>query len=119
MPKVSRKPDGFVPLERAVLAAALELTVRGELEFHGYALGQLLEDGYGAYRRTGFGSLYRALSRLVDDGCLTSHWSVVAGEDGAERPRRLYQLTALGKEAAHSAQGTLAATSLTPRLRLS
>src|SRR5437870_1923044 len=102
MPRMARGPDdGLVALEREILDAAIELTIRGQDEFHGYGMAELLEDERHAHRRTGFGSLYRALARLEDMGFLNSRWSVAESQENA-KPRRLYRLTPAGMAAVTS-----------------
>jgi Transcriptional regulator PadR-like family len=99
----------LTPLEVDVLAAGLKLMERGQAEFYGYALASHLEDGSGAYRRTGFSSLYRTLERLEARKFLTSRWDLTS-----PRPRRLYQLT---EDAAQLVQrGVPVVQRLSPRL---
>ena len=95
-----RKPGTLVPLEVAVLEAALELVERGAGEFHGFLLAKRMEDAEGARRLTAHGTLYRSLARLEDAGLLESRWEDPhnAAEEG--RPlRRLYRVTGAGEAA--------------------
>jgi DNA-binding PadR family transcriptional regulator len=75
------------------LAAGQTLKDGGRSSFYGYDLASYLEDADGAYRRTGFSNLYRTLDRLESRKLLSSMWDV-----NGPRPRRVYQLTALGEK---------------------
>ncbi len=94
-----RKKGSLIPIERALIAAALDVPGRGE--FHGYAIAKEMLDREGARRLTGHGTLYRALDRLEEAGLLASRWEdpLIAADQGRPR-RRLYQLTAAGEHAA-------------------
>ena len=109
-----RKPGALVPLERDICLEAYELKRHGSAEFHGYELAKSLRDAAGHRLLTGYGTLYRALSRLETMGLLSSRWedpTVFAREN---RPaRRLYTLTAAGSAAALEARRSLA--EMTPR----
>jgi poly-beta-hydroxybutyrate-responsive repressor len=64
---------------------------------HGYELLKGL--AYLGFRSGGAdqGAVYRALRRLEEDGCVVSRW-----ETGASGPaRRIYEITALGREVLH------------------
>ncbi len=105
-------PDRSIltPLELEILQAALLLEARGTAEFHGYDLAANLEDQDGAYRRTGFSTLYRALDRLDRRKLLASRWNL-----SGPRPRRLYHVN--GQEARQAiATSTRTAARPTPRL---
>jgi PadR family transcriptional regulator, regulatory protein PadR len=95
-----RKEGALVPLEVAVLEAALELRSRGTGEAHGFLLAKELRDGRQARRLTAYGTLYKALDRLERAGYLTSRWEdpQLAADDGRPR-RRFYQVTLTGEAA--------------------
>ncbi len=100
-----RKPGTLIPIERTLLAAALELRAAGELEFHGYAIARRMRGEDGGRQLTGYGTLYRALERLETAGLLDSTWEDPELAFREERPRRrLYRITALGQEAASAAE---------------
>lgn len=95
-----RKEGALVPLEVAILEAALDLTRRGTPEAHGFLLARELRDRQGAKRLTAYGTLYKALERLEQRGYLDSRWEDPnrAAEDGRPR-RRFYRLTIVGEQA--------------------
>ena len=99
-----RKKGVLIPIEWSLLAAALETRLRGESEFHGFAIAKLMRDREGARRLTAHGTLYRALQRLEEAGLLRSRQEdpMVAAADGRPR-RRLFELTAAGEKAAAEA----------------
>jgi DNA-binding PadR family transcriptional regulator len=96
-----RKGDtALVPFEYQLLEAALALRASGIKDFYGYALLERLEQT-GQLLGQGFSTLYRALRRLDEMGYLKSRWANSADNGGAGRPRRMYQLTGKGIEAAN------------------
>ena len=101
---VRRKKGVLIPIEWSLLAAALEARLRGELEFHGYAIAKVMRDREGARRLTAHGTLYRVLDRLEQAGFLRSRQEdpMLAAAEGRPR-RRLFQLTAAGETAAAQA----------------
>ena len=72
----------------ALLLAALEDGPR-----HGYAVIEALRQSTGGRLDLPTGTIYPALHRLEAAGLIAGSWSVVA-----RRRRRVYQLTATGKE---------------------
>ena len=95
-----RKAGSLVPLELEICRCAAALQRDGVADFHGYEMAKQLAT---AERRSlaAYGTLYRALARLEDMGLLKSRWEDprIAARDG--RPlRRLYSLTATGRQAA-------------------
>lgn len=87
----------------------LELAVLGVLHdapMHGYELRKRLTGLLGAFRAYSFGSLYPTLRRLQRSGFIVEDNSPAVGEDLRERrgagwayrSRRVYRLTADGKE---------------------
>ncbi len=87
-----------MPLEQAICEAAAHLRRRGTKEFHGYQLAKELREIKDQKLLTAYGTLYRALSRLEEMGCLESRWEDLDIAARASRPgRRLYTLTAAGE----------------------
>jgi len=90
--KVQRPPEDFLPLTPAVFHILVAL---GDGEAHGYAIMQDVVGRTGGAVRLSAGTLYGAVSRLLDDGLI---------EESEERPdpemddtrRRYYRLTDLG-----------------------
>jgi PadR family transcriptional regulator PadR len=107
-----RRPGTLLPLEAAILDAALRLQQAGEERFHGFGIAKVMADDGGAGTLTAHGTLYKALSRLEAAGMLESAWE--APDDAAieGRPRRrLYTVTgaaqlALAQHRQDSRQGT-------------
>jgi PadR family transcriptional regulator len=95
-----RKEGALVPLEVAILEAALKLRQRGVVEAHGFLLAKELRDGRSARRLTAYGTLYKALDRLERAGYLASRWEdpQVAADEGRPR-RRFYRVTLTGEGA--------------------
>ena len=92
-PKVEQKPpEDFLPLTPAVFHILVTL---GDGEAHGYAIMQDVLERTGGTVRMSAGTLYGAVSRLLDDGLI---------EESDERPdpkmddtrRRYYRLADLG-----------------------
>jgi DNA-binding PadR family transcriptional regulator len=102
-----RKSGTLLPLEREILAVALQ---SGQPTFHGFALAQAMREHRGSRALTGHGTLYKALGRLEEFGMLTFRWEAAEAAEGRPR-RRLYELTAEGarvaREAAAPATGRL------------
>ena len=109
--RMRRKPGTLLPLEVAILEAALDLRERGEGEFHGYAVATQVAGASSARKLTAYGTLYRALGRLEKQGVLESHWENPATAEAESRPRRrLYSITGAGESAlAHARQAARAA----------
>ena len=84
-----RKPGALVPLESDICITAVELLKDGTREFHGYELAkQLAAETSDRQLLAAYGTLYRALGRLVDMGMLTSRWENPQIAAAANRPRR-------------------------------
>jgi DNA-binding PadR family transcriptional regulator len=87
-----KPPESFLPLTPAVFHILLTLA---DGEAHGYAMMQEVGRRSGGSVRLGPGTLYGAISRLLEDGVI---------EESEERPdpemddtrRRYYRLTKLG-----------------------
>ena len=102
-----RKPGALVPLESALLAAAVNLRRRRVHEFHGYQIAKHLADVSERRLLTAYGTLYRALSRLEQMGMLESLWEDPQIAANENRPRRrLYTLTEQGIAAARDTLST-------------
>lgn len=89
--------DELLPL--TPIAFDILLTLLGE-EAHGYAIMRAVEDRWGGTRSLHAGTLYRALSRLVDAGLITE--LAESPEGSADERRRYYRVTERGREAARA-----------------
>ncbi|HEY0807867.1 MAG TPA: PadR family transcriptional regulator, partial [Pseudonocardiaceae bacterium] len=77
-----------------------------EAPMHGYELRKRLASPLGAFRAFSYGSLYPALRRLLRAGLIVEETAEVTEDDAARpaarswgrRARRVYKLTAEGKE---------------------
>ena len=100
-----RKPGALVPLESDICITAVELLKHGTREFHGYELAkQLAAETSDRQSLAAYGTLYRALGRLLDMGMLTSRWENPQIAAAENRPRRrFYALTAAGRASAREA----------------
>ena len=97
---VRRKPNTLLPLEIAILEAAVDLRRRGEPEFHGFAVAKGIAEQAQARTLTAHGTLYKALGRMAEAGLLQRRWEDpnIAAAEGRPR-RRLYHVTGLGAQA--------------------
>jgi PadR family transcriptional regulator len=93
-----RKAGFLIPIEVAILEAAVALREAGQSEVHGYELAKVVQDIREATRLTAYGTLYKALARLEREGFLASRWEDphAAAADGRPR-RRFYRLTVEGE----------------------
>jgi PadR family transcriptional regulator, regulatory protein PadR len=97
---MNRSKDRLIPIEVAILSAALALRQEGTDEFHGFSIGKRLEEGSATRSIIGHGTLYKALHRLELRGFLVSHWEESQAEHRARGARRrLYRLTTEGQTA--------------------
>jgi DNA-binding PadR family transcriptional regulator len=81
--------------------AVLEIAVLGllnESPMHGYELRKRLAVLLGAFRAFSYGSLYPTLRRLSEAGWITEEHDETAPATRSRRARRVYRLTADGKE---------------------
>ncbi|MGE0866690.1 MAG: PadR family transcriptional regulator [Vicinamibacterales bacterium] len=93
-----------MPLEVEICLCAANLSSDGTEEFHGYDLARHIASNSGRQSLTAYGTLYRALGRLVDMGMLTSRWEDPSAAADENRPRRrFYSLTTAGRAAAREA----------------
>ena len=92
-----RTPGTLLPLEIDILEVGAGLTDEGE-RFHGFGLAERLSAD--SRRLVGHGTLYKALSRMLDAGLLEAAWedSAIAAEAGRPR-RRLYAVSPAGAAA--------------------
>ena len=109
-----RKAGFLIPIEVAILEAAVALRETGQSEVHGYELAKVVRDIREATRLTAYGTLYKALSRLEREGFLASRWEDPnqAAADGRPR-RRFYRLTLEGEGALAEARASSPATRTT------
>jgi DNA-binding PadR family transcriptional regulator len=90
----------LLPIEIDILEAASAAAAAGDGWVHGFALAKLLRDARGAARLTAHGTLYKALGRLSDGGLLEDRWEDAEAALAEGRPRRrLYQISAAGRQA--------------------
>jgi DNA-binding PadR family transcriptional regulator len=95
-----RKAGFLIPIEVAILEAAVALREAGQSEVHGYELAKVVQDIRDATRLTAYGTLYKALSRLEREGFLASRWEDPSLAATESRPRRrFYRLTVEGERA--------------------
>ena len=107
-----RKPGTLLPLEIALLQAAVDLATSGQQDFHGYMIAREMRERENARALTSHGTLYKALDRMKKAGYLESRWEDPELAVQENRPRRrLYRITAEGQRAlqvateANAAQG--------------
>ncbi|MBN1260310.1 MAG: PadR family transcriptional regulator [Anaerolineae bacterium] len=66
-----------------------------ERPLHGYELKQIIEEHMGDWTAIAFGSIYYALDKLAEEGCVER----IATEQEGHRPsRHIYQITERGEE---------------------
>jgi PadR family transcriptional regulator len=104
-PLMRRKPGALLPIEDAILRAAIRLWRTGSAEFHGYEIAKhVAEESKRRTALTAYGTLYRALFRLENMGLLASRQEDPQIAARENRPgRRLYLLTGAGVAAAQAA----------------
>ena len=90
--------ERFLPLTPVVLEIALALTSG---ERHGYEIMQEVEQRTGGQIVLHPGTLYRALSRLLDQG-LIQELADRPGDGTDDERRRYYRLTPLGRAVARA-----------------
>ncbi len=115
-----RKSGTLLPIEEAILAAAVAARSRGEAEFHGFGIAHEIQARDEARRLTAHGTLYRALTRMDQAGLLDSRWEdpAIAIEEGRPR-RRLYAVTPVGVAALSHAEVVRHSTAWRPGPALS
>lgn len=111
-----RKAGTLVPLEHAILGAAVDLHNGGAAQFHGYQIGKHLAETSDRRGLTAYGTLYRALGRLEAMGLVQSEWEDPQTAAAEKRPlRRLYALTANGFAIAESERRGAARAAMTAK----
>jgi len=93
-----RRDNGLVQNEKLLLVTALRLTNAGQSEFHGYALRELWHADGSEPATMNYATLYRCLDRLEQRGLLSHRYDVDG--NGGGPPRKLFQLTGAGLDAA-------------------
>ena len=85
-------------MEISILAAFLDLKMRGIEDAHGFLIAKQIKDQQSARMLTSHGTLYKALGRMEKAGWLKSKWEdpVIAAEESRPR-RRFYSMTAEGQ----------------------
>ena len=87
-----RRPGTLLPLEAAILEAALRMRQAGDPGFHGFGIAKIMADDAGTL--TAHGTLYKALGRLEAAGLLESDWEDAEEAVAEGRPRRrMYTVT--------------------------
>lgn len=85
-----RKQEQLIPIEKQILKSARKLKQQGQDEFYGYFIARTMADEKHSKILIGYGTLYRALNRLVKFGYLTSRWEDYFANLSESRPRRRY-----------------------------
>jgi DNA-binding PadR family transcriptional regulator len=100
----------LLPIEAAILGVLLERELANLPGLHGYGLAEELARQSDRHNLAGYGTIYRALSRLEDAKYVTGRWQDAAPDPSARGGlprRRLYRTTVTGARAiATSHQGT-------------
>ncbi|MEO8539483.1 MAG: PadR family transcriptional regulator [bacterium] len=108
-----RKPGALMPVELAILGAAL--ANGADNDFYGYAIARQIQTDESARMLTSHGTLYKALDRLVKAGLLSAQWEAPEISAAEERPRRrMYRVTAAGESAYREAARTAVEVSFSP-----
>ena len=95
-----RKPGHLLPIELALLEAAIRLRMEGVAHFYGFLIAREIKERQDARLLTAHGTLYKALDRLQRSGLLESECEDPLVAAQANRPRRrLYWVTAAGEAA--------------------
>lgn len=89
-----RRPGTLLPLEAAILEAALRMRQAGDQRFHGFGIAKVMAGADDAGTLTAHGTLYKALGRLETAGLLESDWENAEDAVAEGRPRRrMYTVT--------------------------
>jgi DNA-binding PadR family transcriptional regulator len=99
-----RDPDDLLPLTPAIFHILLALASG---ECHGYGIMQQVADLTDGQTQLGPGTLYRSIQRMVLDGLIEELESGDAKPAEPER-RRVYRMTAFGKQVAKAEAQRLA-----------
>jgi DNA-binding PadR family transcriptional regulator len=95
-------PETFLPLTAPEYHVLLAL---GEQALHGYAMMQALDEKTGGRDALLPGTLYATLARMVSRGMIAELDE--PPEPGADRRRRYYRVTALGRDVARAESARL------------
>jgi DNA-binding PadR family transcriptional regulator len=101
----SPDPDAQLPLTPAVFHILLALA---DQDRHGYAIILDIAERTGGAMRLGTGTLYTAISRLLEQGLVEEPDERPDAEEDDER-RRYYRLTPFGRDVANAEARRLAA----------
>jgi DNA-binding PadR family transcriptional regulator len=101
----SPDPDGQLPLTPAVFHILLALA---DQDRHGYAIILDIAGRTDGAMRLGTGTLYTAISRLLEQGVIEEPDERPAADEDDER-RRYYRLTPFGRDVANAEARRLAA----------
>lgn len=91
-------PYDRIPLKHSTYQVLVAL---GEEELHGYGIMQTLSEKTGGRESILPGTLYAALSRMVDEGLLEER-EAPEGDASGGPPRRYYRRTDLGRAVARA-----------------
>ena len=100
-----KDPGGELPLTAAVFHILLALA---DQDRHGYAIILDIAERTGGALRLGTGTLYTAISRLLEQGLIEEPDERPAADEDDER-RRYYRLTPFGRDVANAEARRLAA----------
>jgi DNA-binding PadR family transcriptional regulator len=100
-----KDPGGELPLTPAVFHILLALA---DQDRHGYAIILDIAERTGGALRLGTGTLYTAISRLLEQGLIEEPDERPAADEDDER-RRYYRLTPFGRDVANAEARRLAA----------
>jgi hypothetical protein len=96
-----RKQGVLLPIEFDIIKAIKNLLERNE-QIYGWHIAKEIKSMNNKRWPISYGTLYRALKRLVDGGYLTAYWEDEGEDEKENRPRRrFYKLT--GKEVGNGA----------------
>ena len=114
-----RKQGTLLPIELSILESGLELRGSQVPEFYGFLIAKRLTEREGARKLTAYGTLYKALSRMEDQGLLSSRWEDPVNAAASGRPRRrLYQVTPAGQHALLAARSNVGTAATARRQEL-
>ncbi len=102
MPSID--PDDLLPLTPAIFHILLALSGG---ECHGYGIMQQVSELTDGQTQLGPGTLYRSIQKMVLDGLIEEISSADAQGDEPDR-RRVYRMTAFGKQVAKAEAARLA-----------
>ncbi|HVA71868.1 MAG TPA: PadR family transcriptional regulator [Candidatus Limnocylindrales bacterium] len=96
--KTSEKTSGNTPGKKDVWQGTLALMALKTLEsmgpLHGYGIARRIEQTSGHCLSVNYGTLYPALLKLEQEGCIASEWGV----SNNNRKAKYYRLTRAGRK---------------------